>query len=777
MLKGRLLEKLAGEIKTARVLPLFNLKYIDFKENWIEITKTIQNLFNNNLIIRSSSSLEDNNKLSNAGAFLSIPNVKLENNNTLKKAILDVFLSYGPRPTKHDEVLIQPMLENIDVSGVVFTADQDTLAPYYIINFDSGGNFDGVTSGKSETLKTYVHFKNYKQPAPKEFLNRVIELCKELETIMNNNHLDIEFAITKNGEIYLLQVRPLVTFSKLDHSKLNYDLCLNRVFKKIKKINSIHPNLLGKKSYLGVMPDWNPAEIIGLRPKKLSLSLYKELITDNIWAYQRHNYGYRNLRSHPLMLSLIGIPYIDVRTTFNSFIPIALQDKVAEKLSNYYLDRLAKNPKSHDKIEFDIVLSCYHFNINKNFNKLRESGFSNKEINEIEISLLNITNKILDLKKGLFIKDLKKIETLKRFEKKIIDSDLSLIDKIYWLIEYIKRYGTLPFAGVARAAFISIQMCKSLVEENIISEEEKEDFFNSLNTVSKKLSYSLDNLIKNKISKKEFLDLYGHLRPGTYDITTQRYDENFDQYFDLTARNRSAKNSHFKFSEVQIQKINDYIKKIKLKTCALDLINFIKMSIEGREYTKFIFSKTLSECIRLIQQLGMNFKISHDELAHLDIKIIIDAFSNLSVDKFGKTLKENINKNKKNFLYTQSLKLPSLILEPENIYSFFIEQEEPNYITLNNTTAKICIESEGLEEVENKIVFIKSADPGYDFLFSKNIAGLVTQFGGANSHMAIRCAELGIPAVIGAGEKLFNDWAKNKLIKIDCALKKVYVIT
>lgn len=66
--------------------------------------------------------------------------------------------------------------------------------------------------------------------------------------------------------------------------------------------------------------------------------------------------------------------------------------------------------------------------------------------------------------------------------------------------------------------------------------------------------------------------------------------------------------------------------------------------------------------------------------------------------------------------------------------------------------------------LEGKIVFIKSADPGYDFLFTKNIAGLITQYGGANSHMAIRCAELGIPAVIGAGEKSFEEWSNYNTI-------------
>ena len=104
------------------------------------------------------------------------------------------------------------------------------------------------------------------------------------------------------------------------------------------------------------MPDWNPAEIIGIRPK-LALSLYRELVTDSIWAYQRHNYGYRNLRSHPLMVNFFGLPYIDVRVSFNSFIPADLEDKLATKLIDYYISRLEENPSLHDKVEFEILFS------------------------------------------------------------------------------------------------------------------------------------------------------------------------------------------------------------------------------------------------------------------------------------------------------------------------------------------------------------------------------------------------------------------------------------
>lgn len=78
---------------------------------------------------------------------------------------------------------------------------------------------------------------------------------------------------------------------------------LYRFYKRFESLKESRSRVLGDKAIFGVMPDWNPAEIIGLRPKRLAFSLYKEIITDNIWAYQRDNYGYRDLRSHPLIHS------------------------------------------------------------------------------------------------------------------------------------------------------------------------------------------------------------------------------------------------------------------------------------------------------------------------------------------------------------------------------------------------------------------------------------------------------------------------------------------
>ena len=58
-----------------------------------------------------------------------------------------------------------------------------------------------------------------------------------------------------------------------------------------------------------------------------------------------------------------------------------------------------------------------------------------------------------------------------------------------------------------------------------------------------------------------------------------------------------------------------------------------------------------------------------------------------------------------------------------------------------------------------------------DMIYFTTVKGLITQYGGANSHMSIRCMEQNIPA-IGIGEKKFNFFSKCKKIQLDCGRKK-----
>ncbi|MCX2682334.1 PEP-utilizing enzyme [Campylobacter sp. MIT 21-1685] len=768
--KAKNLASLQNILTSAKILPLVvsNLKEIRRDEE--KVLQKIQKLGAKKLIIRSSSSNEDNENNSNAGAFLSLANIDSKNKQELLNALKRVGASM---PYNRDEILIQAHLENITLCGVGFSVDKDNFAPYFCLQYDKSGSNASITDGSSKESLSYFHYRESSVFKDK-YTQQIITLIQELETLFECNFLDVEFAFARHEEeeeLFCLQVRPLVMQGKINLFKALPKEALERLYKRFHSLKQTGPRVLGKKSMFGVMPDWNPAEIIGLKPKRLAFSLYKEIITDSIWAYQRNAYGYRDLRSHPLIHSFLGIPYVDVRLSFNSFIPKKLDENIASKLVDFYLDKLDTNNEFHDKIEFDIVYSCYDFNTPNKLKELLQNGFNENEVKRLEFSLLELTNTIINPQSGLYRKDIEKSKVLEEIYETIISSKFSLIDKIYWLLEECKRYGTLPFCGVARAGFVAIQMLNSLVEIGFFTNKEKNIFLNSLKTISKNLSEDLSKL--NPKNKKEFLNKFGHLRAGTYNILSPRYDEDFETYFNQ-CNISTKKEKKFTLNEKKKNILQKLLKEHGLHIETQDFFVFLKETIEAREFVKFQFSKLLSQALVFIEQLGEYYGIDKEDMAHLDIHRILNLNSSLYSQNPKTLFLEDIAHNKKEYELTQAIKLPSLLSQSSQIFAFTSHSIVPNFITQKSVVAETAKENES--ELKGKIVLIYAADPGYDYLFTKEIAGFITCYGGANSHMAIRASELALPAVIGVGEENFAKYLKAKKIRIECESEQIFCL-
>ena len=774
--KAETLEKLNGKLMNARVLPQFRFTVNQWKELGPALFEgSKEQWLYEPVIVRSSGVSEDTVNESLAGHFKSVGNVLGFEN--IFGAIETVAASYGDGLATN-QIFIQPMLTDVKVSGVLFTKDINTGAPYIVINYDEDtGAVDTVTSGKGDSLKTFYHAKSMNYICPKgclkDWKGRLISTAGQLERLFNCDSLDVEFAINKHNDLIILQVRHLVDKSEVKCDLDDHRELLSRITNKVESLSKPHPYLHGDRSVFGVMPDWNPAEIIGLHPNPMALSLYKELITDNIWAYQRSNYGYRDLRSFPLMISFCGLPYIDVRVSFNSFIPAGISDELANKLVNFYIDKLCEQPNHHDKVEFEIINSCYSLDLPERLKILKSKGFSQQECSELQDGLRTLTNNIIS-KNGLWKRDIEKIQVLEARRKIVVESDLNDIEKIYWLIEDCKRYGTLPFAGLARAGFIAIQMLRSLTAVGILSEEDRETFMSTLNTVSSSLAKDLSSS-----QKKSFLEKYGHLRPGTYDVQSPRYDEAPDTYFDWDQRKPLegglVTQNDFKPSLTALNKIAKLLKHHDLAHDILSFFDFIKGAIEGREYAKFIFTKSLSEVLRLVSLQGQRLGFEKSDVSYADICIISKLYSSSSCAY--EVFKESIDFGKRNFVSTKLVHLPPLITSRTNICSFELPVNEANFVTLKSVTAPVVDENAGREKLKGNIIMIPSADPGYDWIFSQNIAGFITMFGGANSHMAIRAAELSVPAVIGAGEVQYKKWSAANKISMDCSNRVVRLIS
>lgn len=716
------------------------------------------------LIVRSSAKNEDTQEESMAGKFTSVLNVN--GREEIEAAINRVIASYGDFDGDN-QVLLQPMLRNVRMSGVAFSIDPNNGGNYIVINYDdSTGATDAVTSGSGGGLKTFYYFKDSDKKA-EEPLDRVIGLVRELEILFDTQKLDLEFAIDEQDELYLLQVRPLVVKAQPPLPEEQREV-LKRISSIVLKSKGHKPFLYGERTVYGVMPDWNPAEIIGVRPRALALSLYKELVTDYIWAYQRDNYGYKNLRSFPLLIDFGGVPYIDVRVSFNSFLAKEMNDSISEKLVNYYIDRLIANKKNHDKVEFEIIFSCFTFDLEERIQILKEYGFTTSEIQDICSALKELTGRIVDEENGYLKKDLERISQLNGRREEILNSSLDMVSKIYWLLEDCKRYGTLPFAGLARGGFIAVQMLQSLKAKGILSDREYDDFMGELNTVSSQMTrdfYDFD--------RAEFMEKYGHLRPGTYDILSHRYDEDEGRYFDFSAKREPAKKKSFFLSLSQLNSIKKLLEQQGLNNDVLKLFDFFKFAIEGREYAKFIFTKNLSDVLSLFGKLGEEAGFSREDISYASIDVIYKAYS--SEADISLLLKKSIEEGRERHRKTLQINLPAVIVDEKDVWCFHQQELEPNYITLKKGLGQVASIQNG-EEIDNKIIFIENADPGYDWIFSKNIAGFVTMYGGANSHMAIRAGELSIPAVIGIGESKYRYYSRAQVLEIDCEARNVRIL-
>jgi glutamine kinase len=771
--KAESLEALAPLLHSARVLPQVRFSVADWRSDADVVLAAVAAApwGSGRVIVRSSARDEDAARNSQAGKYDSVLGVT--GSDALAQAIERVIASFThderDAAGSRDQIFVQPMLDRVAMAGVAFSRSPGG-GPYFVVNYDdSSGLTDRVTAGAGDNLKTFLCLKSRPDACPPP-LAPVIALVTELEALLGYDSIDVEFAVGGDSQLYLLQVRPLAVERHPRPADAKVDSTLADIACKVELLSRPHPYLHGSRTIFGVMPDWNPAEIIGVRPWPLSLSLYCELITDAIWAYQRDNYGYQNLRSFPLLVSFQGLPYIDVRVSFNSFVPRDVPDDLAGRLVNYYIDRLLSEPHLHDKVEFEIIFSCYTLDLPKRMSRLAVHGFSIDDLVELSGALRRLTNRIMHGETALWRRDRAKIDRLAERFPAIRNSHIDKISRIYWLIEDCKRYGTLPFAGLARAGFIAVQMLQSLVDVGVLSAEEGAAFMASVDTVGSRIGRDFALL-----PRADFLARYGHLRPGTYDILSPRYDEAPDLYFDWsTARPAPPPPPRFALSIEQLRRIEQLLKEHELSIDVLSLIEFIKAGIEGREYAKFMFTESLSHALSLMRQLGEEHGLSAEDCAFLNYDVVRRLYSESG--SVREALRESVARGRERYALTRCLVLPPIVASPADVFAFHLPPSQPNFITRKSVTAPVASVGEPPENFAGRILFVPSADPGFDWIFTRGIAGFVTQFGGANSHMAIRAGELGIPAVIGAGEALFQRWQAARKLCLDCTNQQVLVI-
>jgi choline kinase/phosphohistidine swiveling domain-containing protein len=732
----------------------------------------------NDVIVRSSTASEDSWTSSNAGAFVSVDAVSPGDRAAVADAVERVVDSYVSGDSS-DEILVQACLRDVVAAGVMMTRSPKTGAPYLIINYDdTSGRTDSVTGGTAERTRTiYVHLPSADRGRLTTVAQRLHVAAVELQSLVGHDSLDVEFAILPDGVIAVLQVRPIVAdYGDWRVPDQDVELALADAERQFDRLQEPGPFLVGGGIVLGVMPDWNPAEILGVKPRPLALSLYQALITDEVWAQQRAEFGYRDVRPCPLVVTVAGQPFVDVRASLNSFVPSVMDDDTAGRMVDHYLNRLCKFPELHDKLEFEVALTCMPFDFDQQVDTRLQGVFNVSQRDQLARALAELTRRGLD---GVTLHTGRVMELENRAER-ILLTVADPIDRAYLLLEDCRRLGTLAFSHLARLGFIAFEWLRSLVRIGVLEQADVDNFLNSLNTVTRDFMDDAARVADNQLAWDEFVYRYGHLRPGTYDVTSQCYADMLGQYLAgasiTAARAASCHRSQWRWPQRIRRNVESQLSRIGIPMGLDDFDSFLRRAIEGREYAKFAFTKNLSMALEDFARIGHSLNLGREELSYLQVNDL------LALRRGGSANTEDVLRDKAvagtaSYQRTLAVELPALVTRREELRAFEQFEVVPNFVTTQKVRGKVArVECAVPSELEEAIVLIPSADPGYDWLFLRSIRGLVTAYGGVNSHMAIRAAEQGLPAAIGVGPKRYRALREARAVEIDCASRTLRVV-
>jgi phosphohistidine swiveling domain-containing protein len=187
-----------------------------------------------------------------------------------------------------------------------------------------------------------------------------------------------------------------------------------------------------------------------------------------------------------------------------------------------------------------------------------------------------------------------------------------------------------------------------------------------------------------------------------------------------------------------------------------------------------VFTRRLSDALSELVRWGEFHGLSRDDLSYLDWTVIARSLSQPVMDEVDRYYLDFVEAGRRSIAAAHAFRLGHIIFSVRDIFVATINRSVPNFIGVGTATGRVVeltANTPASVNVKDCIVCIENADPGFDWIFTKGPKALVTKFGGANSHMAIRCAEFGLPAAIGCGEQIYLRIVAAGNVELNCAGK------
>lgn len=683
-----------------------------------------------------------------------------------------------------NRVLVQAMVRDIVASGVITTRDAATGGPYYVVEYDESGRSDTVTGGLIQPSSAVVFRQAVGAVGPTP-VRQLLGVAREVERWWRHTPLEIEFALARDGRVSLLQVRSLALPPGVrETSPCAVAARLARLARELEAVHETN-GVAGARTILSQMSDWNPAELIGAHPSPLASSLFSTLITDDVWRRARGGMGYRRMTGIRLVRLLGGRPYVDVRASFTSFLPAQLPERIATVLVEAWLQRLHDHPQLHDKVELEIAQTAVDLAFASRHRARCGDILSRSDFAVWRESLRRLTMRAIATASGGSLADAVAI-TRRLRANQVPDASMPPLTRAGRLLERCRRFGTLAFAVVARHAFIAEDLLRSGVERGAWAPERLLAFRQSLETVASELARDLRGVASGRVRCPDFLRRYGHVRPSSFDVTSPRYDRRPELFRDLENDVAVAeKAAPFALAARERRAFDALGHESGLGVDGDTLLRYAAAAIVARERTKLEWTRLLSEALECIAEWGVARDLSRPEVACLTLTDLglVGALSDVALapavpasgtcaSRYWRALVERRHAERRR---ERVLRLSPLLRGRDDLYVPPVIPALPTFVTARTVIAPPVLLDGAAPAcgVTRRIVCIESADPGFDWIFAHRIAGLVTCFGGGNSHMAIRCIEANVPAAIGVGTERFARVGRARLVELRCGERLV----
>ncbi len=710
------------------------------------------------LIIRKNYVAREEGIAAGTGLFQGCEGVEASSKEDVINAIRNVVSQCSD--DEDNEIIIHRMYDNLVMCGVCYTRDIYYGRPYYMVVYNY------IDEMKSDNSKIKSRTKWIANNVSREFLDdsfmNLIFAARDLEKAIEIQEFSIEFGVDSDNNILVYQIKPMDRLVGSHILMTDREFADTKAFAKCNYLDTHH--IMSHHAY------WNPSKMIGSEPRPLDYSLFKGILTSGIWGETIKQLGYEDAEGS-LMHRVGNKPYVSIDCLFNALIPAGMDRILRDKIFNYYQNSLTDNRRKHRKVDSAVVFGSYNFSTGRRLKKLEHYGFSQDEVNSFGESLLKLTENIVNSYEEIHDQDTEALTKLMITRRRVRElkpmeetNSMKLYSYISELIESMRSYCSPGYTRQERCEFIAKGFCTSLVKEKYLKREDIDAFRLSLDTVSSCFKRDFEDYISGKLSWKEFDGKYGHLRISICDIRAHSYRKLYSDLETVRDYDMSNRRESRALDKSIIEKA---LGESKLTIDADKLIGFINGASELADSYRFEYAKSIGLLLDIIARLGELIGIDKEDMSYLEIQDL-DAYH--SRDSYVMTIEA-----RRNMYHAYSyLVLPDVIINVGDLDVIDIDEEIPDYLTDSCVSGDIAYYDGGHDiDVTGKIVLLSKVTLAYDWIFTKDIKGIITKKDTKDSRIAKRCKELGIPAALGCGEKLFNAVLLMKSVELDCGRKRI----